>query len=1418
MHWSLEPFSAAHAALAASGGRSGAAVLAAVADVAEDVKRLFAAPPKSTASRDRLAQHGLTLDGAAVAVDAPFLELCVRLADELNLDELVCAELVHAARRDARRIGFGAVESAAALFYTRRALIVDILRYCVEVLPSDDLGAVLPAQRVEHLLDALRAVEQSLADLDEKAKTNAFMGLGGPPFASAQRAYLREEHAQLAHVLYAYVRTHGARDNSAAAVRALLRRLTAATQYDAALLAYLPAAVQWLAQPHAAPFLQAAHAALQAPWPLEPWRGAVALVFYAGLADEWRPEFLPYAEVCARLRAAVDAGGLEFCLAAAQDAALAAGALSAAREWPLLRVRVPRLELRAVPAALPTALALVASLVITTCADLLKEMRLCEEDVHLYLGAHDDEQAHAGVDLERFFLLVAAVCERAPEQAELFFVDKSDAFYGFLVWGADARVPFMAAAFAQMLGALANSARNCGSVHRFLLRREPRREDALALSWESVYEVLEHYLRGFAAPDAPGLRDGRDAAGARASPALPSAGTALGVTAAATSATGAPAATAAAATPFAPFAPNTAASSRPPSVGPNASVPARSALAGDLAGHAHAHAHAPAQRVTAGLLSEDARLVVSAYARLVGAVVAQCPEALVHVRGQVFDAQGEPMDILPLLLKLLKLGIPSNGAVLRALVPFANADVWPALDACARQRWDEVLPTPADVLSFVQLVARLAALGEYGAHFDAHVDFALTTAFAGSQQIVQTDVRYALQLACFDLLAALFDADAPAAAPHTEHAFRLCFATSVCAALFAVLAEPVDVLDALPADHVIVRKLTRAVQLVSTLLARSRPPLYAFDKPVLYNLEIVPYIALYLSSRHAELALASIELFSRLQTSSEFGPTVERQSRVLSILTSTTESPRIRVDMLSLLRDARAPSGVKAALLRMILSELSELKSARYPVTVAHFLLGFRQAELGMEPTIELDGSMGGVRSSSSVFGSVCELLVQALACANAGTTLAGAPCSPAQSDALPMLRLTSAILGALVADPLTSQITLDYLRPLEFVLLLVRRRPARAIAGSDDLYEYRAVLLNVLKRELQACQQKLLLTLEKHYLDAIAPVIFSFVDFESLPADSSLSALKCMQEWCLLVPVLVRESTSTELVLVVRVMKTLVEYLPAYSRRSTRFAKPLASLLVLLLDRYVVLCEDAAEVVPLVYRVLEGALLAFQPAQIDAALRTELYSLILCALNVTSQGDAPENVLQLAYNLLLEAGPVAFEAISADVLDSSSEALQVGGLVVLELALALEQRLHERFVVDQLLRINFVAVFVTEIFLAALEKPEDEHVLRIALMLLLQVAHDPAGASALAASSLVAALGAKLAKLPPTSLLLAVRTLVALVATLGANARTRTQVADLVSSNQSVLDRPADEPLARSVKTLKDLVCAQSAQSAPSS
>ena len=1212
MHWSISPFAAAHAALF----NESADPAQVIGEIREDLTNLLANPPKNVASRDSLGKRPFVVNGQEINVNEKFLTAVVRVSDELNLDERVCAEFLCDVSRDARRIGFDLVESAVALFYTRRAYIIDILRYLVQCdmrLVSNDTA-----------ISALFSVEQQMLDLKERAKTNEFMGLSAKnPLWEVEKSFLCSEHERLSRLLYVLLDKEDAESCSK-----LLKHVSQFSTYDSLMIDYIPVLCQ---------VLSTAPQFVECKFKLEPWEGALQFVFYS-FQDEDKP--IPYATVCQNIRAAIDKGGIEFLMALGQDV-FAQSSASTSPVQSLLRIRVPQFQCwsflpsNGITDILHNSMQAVCVAFISNCADILKEMRLCEEDMHL--SQSDMEKAYPGVDLERFFQLLSNVYAKIR-----FFEDRDDAMYGFLVWGSDIRVRTMKAAYCELLAALSNSEIMGNSLHRLLLRKE--------FSWTMIYEHLEQYVRN----------------------------------------------------------------------------------------------------VENNQVDRDAAILAGSYLNLMHAVTSLSAEALVYVRNQMLDAQKETVNILPLLFKLLKTG--PRPQTLEALVPFVCAEVWNFLNL----DWDE-----QDLPAFVDLVLKLVESDLYAKNMESYIDFILPLKIDKVLDFVLVLLK----------------------GPYAQHTFRALFSSKVYKTLFAYICVNFDDLETCAADHPMCTNVVKAVQIVSILLERSSYPSYSFDKPVLYHLEVVPYLALFLSSKHTSVALSSIKLLGLLQNSPEFKPVIERQSRVLSILTSTSESARIRVQMMAYLR-RDAHREVKVALLTMLLNELQELKSTRYPITVAHFLLGFRQSQLGLELKIELDPTIGGISSSNSVFGSVCELLVKSV-----------------HNDP-ELLRLSSAILGSLVEDPLTQDLILNYLRPLNFVLHLLQQAPSSA---NDDVFAYKSVLLTVTKLELRACQTQVLLSLEKAYLDVLLPTIFNFIDFEGLYTSGikpgSKAALECLNAWCELVPVL-----DVDLVFVTRAMKLLITFVPQYAQQSTTFATPLARLLVQLVDKYAELCSDGDVVYSFIVRVYAAASASLQPAQMSTELREYLYLLLWKSIQVCDiDKQQNPNVRRDVVNSLLHATVGRTIAIAGDDSLNRTDALQLNSIVYLDMLLSVERgNVQTYHVLQSLIKLNFIAVFVNQCVFT-----ENSNVEQVALSLLLQIAQNGIGAEELAASEFIGTTSMKLGQLQRESLVLVLQTLTAIVVNAGPeNKHTQRSVRDVLDRNKPVVDKTlsSDNGAKRTVTVLLEL------------
>lgn len=1138
----------------------------------DDLRQVVAVPPRSETSRSLLAKRTLEIEGETYSLNQQFLDTAAQVSDELQIDEVAAGHLVFWSADDAKRLAVSGLEAAVALFFVRRQYIVDTLRF---LLASDDLRDIaqecLGADPVGQISGALRAVEQAIEDLAEKTKRSVLTGVDRSALIALEKDFLLREHALLGTVLYGIVLANWATFDS---ITPVLNHAASFERYTSQMISYFPALARFLFEhSEALPFMT--NEALRSKWKLGWWKAALEVVHLSGISasDELYGKCLP------AVRKAIDEGGLEFLLALIQDASSQSAGLPDEYGY-LVRSRVPQLDgsihWQLVPLLFEIS-ALTSEAFVENLADILKEMRLNEEDTYLALSSDQPPDEGPGEDLERFFLLVAVTFR--VRKTDRWWKDGSS-LLGFLAWGAECQATFMAATFAEMLSSFAGP-----EADAFLSSEPPQK--TWVLSWQSMHDIFVFYR----------------------------------------------------------------------------------------------------QKLTSesGSLDDDTLLVLSAYLKLLREVSKNTEPA------------GLSQKFIPVLCDLLRPKSMLTASVLSALAALKPKD-WSVLDKWAfgeelslplRPRFTEILSTVAEVTAFVELVQVLAD-NSPGPHMSEYTSFI-------QREILPYAPTTELTYLCVSLVRAQLE--------RLPHVADYCCERSVSQVLFGILSTDVDRLTELATNHPAVLLLTVTVEFISALLEPRNGKPSRYDELVLYNLQVVPYLALYVATPHEALALASVKLLGQLQRSPLFRASVTRQSRILSILSSVTEAGRIRFDWIQQLKDRY--SRVRVALLEFLVEDLESCLGRSEPLTTAHYLLGF----CVNRDSLALDGSVGGAATGSSLLDAVCELLQGSLG-----------DMSPNQvpTEAAVTARLTTHVLALLVKDRASQSLVLKMLRKSDFLLHILAYEPVVSPdTESDDIasfFTHRADLLTILSVEVHVCAQQKHLSAEQAYLRALIDLrqrsVLSFLDFMKFKS-LNLTELNCLRAWCQLVPVLVGQTTSSTFVL--ETIQTLTPKLVEYAIADVAFARPLAGLLVLLLEHYKGPPDR-------LHSLFKAALLSIQPAAHVPELRRDLY--VICYQILRSSEDA-EKLRAVRYQ-----GDRLIQTVCGDALGEGEDgSLRLVSLIFLQTLAAMAQHEGEGFVFTALVKYNLLRLLVESLNGLSLSVAYECSVAKVTLSLLMVLAHARSGA-----------------------------------------------------------------------------------------
>lgn len=176
--WSTVPFVELHQ-LVLSGVGSASLVQELLAPIADDLARLVLAPAKNDALRDALVKLGsISVDGREYLLNLEFVEGAVQLADELDLDASVAAQILLHASEDTleeSRLGTLFLDSGRLAFYNRRQYILYIVLYLLNQ-PGASGSEAFVAPLLDTILQLFAQIEKELAALRDQIGRYKLMG------------------------------------------------------------------------------------------------------------------------------------------------------------------------------------------------------------------------------------------------------------------------------------------------------------------------------------------------------------------------------------------------------------------------------------------------------------------------------------------------------------------------------------------------------------------------------------------------------------------------------------------------------------------------------------------------------------------------------------------------------------------------------------------------------------------------------------------------------------------------------------------------------------------------------------------------------------------------------------------------------------------------------------------------------------------------------------------------------------------------------------------------------------------------------------------------------------------------------------------------------------------------------------------
>lgn len=486
--------------------------------------------PKNDASRQKLSQGTIELDGNQYTINDEFKQETIEMADELNLDELEAAKLFLIAQEDAKELDRSPVVAAVIRFHQRRQFLLECLRLAIK-LASEELGELEededPKTRLrqdaqaglrqfvrlvlnwdtdtpstgckywQKCLAAMTDIEAWLQRLAERSQRASVIGHSFSEDAlqiiDYERTALVTQHESLASICTYLVK---AEYTYLVDFRKLLDRVKTLERHDIILIHYLPILMSSIArtgnsesfctkeetQDISNRFLADKEADQ---WALRNFNAAMLVCWSAECACrgiELDP--LPSSEKddvsdrrFGRFMKALQDGAFHFLLSVAQDVMRSEWpdpAKSAIIEFLLedairLPSESPRLEEDSQTLLMDQYQAFTEAF-ITNLPDTLRRLRLEEDEQRRLLRSrYQRAPAEYQSHLERFLVIISFAYDNDPDAGEAFFQDPDGNLYGFLQWLAKRQTTPRVAAFCEMLQSLSQTEKNAKSAHEFLL-------------------------------------------------------------------------------------------------------------------------------------------------------------------------------------------------------------------------------------------------------------------------------------------------------------------------------------------------------------------------------------------------------------------------------------------------------------------------------------------------------------------------------------------------------------------------------------------------------------------------------------------------------------------------------------------------------------------------------------------------------------------------------------------------------------------------------------------------------------------------------------------------------------------------------------------------------------------------------------
>ncbi|KAK4238936.1 nucleoporin Nup186/Nup192/Nup205 [Achaetomium macrosporum] len=514
-------------------------------------QKLTDKPPRNSANRKSLGTGKVKIGDEEYAINDDFVNDCLKVADELDLDELESARILLDcdAEGDTETQSRPLWECAVIRFHQERRYLLDCMRLCLEIAADDELepglqdgfGAVAeekifgvppPGSRpdpsakrfVPKCMEAMQSVRSMLQNMMDKAAARSMLQQASLVRApdnqetlDFSRLSLVEQHECLAAILHAAIEKRHATVSDFQEFLKFLKRVDKYDHFLVHLFPVLAAYITVFASPEGVSDLQQARQLNRVvckpddddSWALPNLRAAVRAWWIAEHSG-WYLDDTTYDLQGINLDEEDDERNKQFMEAlkeGAFDFILSVAADCKAREWQdpqslgmrqWLQRKSPPLASDAFPFSHFLQQSLMVHLegfidaAISNLPDILRKLRT-EEDEQRQLSQNHEQD----LDLERFLIIISYAYEGRPDAAMSFWEDPDSNLAGFLQWASRRASTPLVSAFCEMLQCLSDNEECATAAHNFLLdeghQGAGKMKRSQSLTWSQIFKELDYF-------------------------------------------------------------------------------------------------------------------------------------------------------------------------------------------------------------------------------------------------------------------------------------------------------------------------------------------------------------------------------------------------------------------------------------------------------------------------------------------------------------------------------------------------------------------------------------------------------------------------------------------------------------------------------------------------------------------------------------------------------------------------------------------------------------------------------------------------------------------------------------------------------------------------------------------------------------